>query len=110
MLGKPLEFLRLSHDLTQTELGKEVGVSQSKICRLERKPNEKVDLELLKRLATYFNVPIHYFIPEDPKATQFTITLNMPVPPRAAHPDEKGGKLPRKRREASAPLNPPPSL
>lgn len=61
MFGKRLKLLRLQYKLTQTELGKNLNLSQRAISSYEnglRFPDEQI----LNLIADYFNVSVDYLL------------------------------------------------
>lgn len=61
MFGKRLKLLRLQYKLTQTELGKNLNLSQRAISSYEnglRFPDEVI----LNLIADYFNVSVDYLL------------------------------------------------
>ncbi|MFL9904542.1 helix-turn-helix transcriptional regulator [Paraburkholderia fungorum] len=57
MLAEALRLLRIYHDMTQTELSREIYVSTAMISEME-KGNKNPSLEMLTRYSKAFNVPI----------------------------------------------------
>lgn len=57
MLGEALRLIRVFHDMKQTELARELGVSQSHLSDVER--GEKTPShELVEKYAKLFDVPV----------------------------------------------------
>ena len=56
-----IKELRIIKGITQTELGKQVGVNQSAIGKYEREELQP-NLETLQKLAIYFDTTIDYLI------------------------------------------------
>ena len=56
-IGSVVEHLRMDKSLTQAELAKDIGTSQSAIHRIE-KGEQNVSLEMIKKLSEYFGSPI----------------------------------------------------
>jgi transcriptional regulator with XRE-family HTH domain len=65
MFSKRLKELRLEKDLTQTELGEAVGLSQSTIGAYENNEREP-NFEKLLELAKYFRVTTDYLLGVSP--------------------------------------------
>ena len=61
IVGKKLKEARLSLNLTQTELAKEIGVSTGYICQVES-GDKCFNLKRLEKVSEFFNKPITYFI------------------------------------------------
>ena len=57
MLNEALRLVRVYHDLTQTELCAELGVSNSHLSEIE-KGKKQPSLELLGRYSERFNIPV----------------------------------------------------
>ncbi len=68
-----LEELRKKSNLSQTELGKILNLSQKAISRYENGTAEP-DLQTLKKIANFFNVSIDYLLDykEEEKKIYFT--------------------------------------
>jgi transcriptional regulator with XRE-family HTH domain len=75
MIGKRIELLRRAHRKTQAGLAQELGISQSKLSRIENR-GCRVDFELVQRLARMFNQPLDVFQTDDPTAPLITITVD----------------------------------
>lgn len=60
-IGKVIKSLRLEKNLTQLQLGKEIGVSQKAIDYWERAVNEP-KATYIAALAVYFNVTSDYLL------------------------------------------------
>ncbi|MBE6903661.1 MAG: helix-turn-helix transcriptional regulator [Ruminococcaceae bacterium] len=59
--GLRIQQLRISHNLTQEELGKKIGRSKSVVCGYEN--NTAIPpLEVLTQLAVIFNVSLDYLV------------------------------------------------
>lgn len=56
-----LRLLRETLGISQTELGKKIGVARSTICQYESGRREP-DNETLQRLADFFNVSVDYLL------------------------------------------------
>ena len=61
LIGKKLRNARISHNLTQTELAEELGVSTGYICQIEC-GDKCFNLKRLKEVADFFERPVTYFI------------------------------------------------
>lgn len=61
IIGKRLKNARISHNLTQTELANEIGVSNGYICQVES-GDKCFNLNRLEKVAEFFGKPITYFI------------------------------------------------
>lgn len=63
-----LKSLRISNNLTLEQLGKELGSTRATIGNYENN-NKKPSLEMLIKIADYFNVSIDYLVgrTDDPK-------------------------------------------
>ena len=75
-LATKLKALRSAEGRSLQQVADGVGVSKAHIWELEKGSSENPGLELLRKLATYFNVTIAFLIdeaspPEDAKTLQF---------------------------------------
>lgn len=61
LIGKKIRKVRISHNLTQTELAEELGVSTGYICQVER-GDKCFNLTRLNEIAKVFERPVTYFI------------------------------------------------
>ncbi|WP_414880823.1 helix-turn-helix transcriptional regulator [Pseudomonas brassicacearum] len=57
MLNQALRLIRTYHDLSQTELCKELGVSNSHLSELESGKKQPT-IELLEKYSRYFDIPL----------------------------------------------------
>lgn len=57
MLNEALRLMRVFHDLNKTQVAERVGLSKSYITELER-GDKKVTLEVLRKYANAFSVPL----------------------------------------------------
>lgn len=57
MLAEALRLMRVYHDMTQTQLSRELCVSTAMISEME-KGNKNPSLEMLTRYSRAFNVPV----------------------------------------------------
>lgn len=62
--GQRLKVLREEKDLKQDELGEKLGLSKSAIGMYERGEREPKSLDLLKQIATFFDVSVSYITGE----------------------------------------------
>ncbi len=60
-LGEKIRLLREEHDLTQTELGAAVNMTQRKVSYLENDQYEP-SIQDIKLLCQHFNVSADYFL------------------------------------------------
>lgn len=82
-----LKKLRLEKQLTQKEIAEKVGITQFTYCNYETEKTQP-DIELLKKLADYYNVSLDYlcgrswnnqigYVPENKKdVIQIILQLN----------------------------------
>ena len=61
VIGQRIRTMRLSRGMTQADLAKAIGQSQSSITMYETGRREP-DFETLEALADVFNVPLIYFV------------------------------------------------
>lgn len=59
-IGEKIRSLRVEKKLSMRELGEKVGVSHAHISKLESGANSP-SVDLLEKLATFFNIDISYF-------------------------------------------------
>lgn len=57
MLNKALKLIRSYHDLSQTELSVELGLSNSYLSEIEA-GKKQPSIELLSRYSDYFDIPL----------------------------------------------------
>ena len=71
MIGKQIKALRKSKHITQTELSEYLNVGQSTLANFE---NEKrmIPVDIIIKLATYFNVSTDYLLGISPTSTSFS--------------------------------------
>lgn len=63
-----LKDLRINKGITQTELSEALGVTQNYYSLIESgKRMKKIDLLLLDKLATFYNVSINWLLDEEMK-------------------------------------------
>lgn len=63
-LGQLIRTMRLSRNMTQSDLAKKIGQSQSSITMYETGRREP-DFETMEALADAFNVPLHSLMQKD---------------------------------------------
>lgn len=61
MFGQKIKELRKSHQLTQAELASSIGISRPALSLYEAERREP-DIDLLNKLAIFFNVSVDYII------------------------------------------------
>lgn len=61
LIGKKIRNERISHNLTQTEFAKELGVSTGYVCQVEC-GDKCFNLNRLEELANLFGKPVTYFL------------------------------------------------
>ena len=66
-----LKLLREQKGLSQEELGKSVGLSKSTIGIYETGSREPKELEILDRLADFFNVDMNYLLDKSDGSTYY---------------------------------------
>lgn len=71
-----IKNLRIDADLKQEELAEIVGISQQTISRYESE-STKIDAEILKRIADYFNVSTDYILYRTNKPNNDNFTENL---------------------------------
>lgn len=57
MLHRALRLLRTYHQLSQVELAKHLGISNSYLCEIEKGETKEPNLELLNKYAEIFKMP-----------------------------------------------------
>lgn len=57
MLNQALRLIRTYHDMSQTELCKELGISNSHLSEIESGKKQPT-IELLTKYSAYFNIPL----------------------------------------------------
>lgn len=60
--GERLRRLRLSHDLSQRELGEKIGVVPSSVGKYEQQPKSFPSVEILIKISDYFGVSLDYLL------------------------------------------------
>jgi len=70
MVGKTIRVLRVARDLSQGELARAVKVSPGYLSLIESDKREP-SLSFLKKLATYFNIPVGFLLLEDRNVRAF---------------------------------------
>lgn len=60
-IGAKVKALRIQNDITQEELAKKIGVTSGTIGMIET-DNRKPSLDVLKKIATVFNVSTDYLL------------------------------------------------
>lgn len=68
-LATRINQLRLKKGASFQDVADEIGVSKTHIWELEKGRSENPSLEMLTKLADYFNVTIRYLVGEDVAAT-----------------------------------------
>lgn len=68
MLGKNIKTLRVSRGINQIELAKEIGVTKQCVSNWEN-DNIQPSIEMLVKLATFFNVATDYLLDLDRSKT-----------------------------------------
>ena len=58
MLHRALRLLRTYHQLSQVELAKRLGISNSYLSEIEKGDNKEPSLELLSKYAQIFKMPV----------------------------------------------------
>ena len=76
--GNVLRALRLRSNLTQQQLAKILGVSESRIGMYERCQREP-DFEMLEAIADYFNVDMDYLTGRSEVERQYTFVPEVPA-------------------------------
>lgn len=61
MIGIKIRKLRAERKLTQEELAQELEISQSTLCRIESGETKKINMTILQKICTFFDVPISFF-------------------------------------------------
>ncbi len=70
MVGKTIRLLRVTSDLSQGKLARALGVSPGYLSLVERDKREP-SLSFLKRVATYFNLPVGFLLLGDGNGHRF---------------------------------------
>jgi len=65
LIGERIRMLRQRHNVSQTELGKELGITFQQIQKYERGVNH-VSAARLQAIAEIFGVPVTFFFEEGP--------------------------------------------
>ena len=65
-----LKELRLRKGASLQEVADAIGVSKTHVWELEKARTENPSLDMLKKLADYFGVPIKTLVGEDPESTE----------------------------------------
>lgn len=53
-----LRLVRVFHDMSQTELAEQLGISKSYLSELEKGTKKKITLDLLTRYSQIFSIPV----------------------------------------------------
>ena len=69
--GRKISHLRKSKGMTQEELGKVLNVTYQAVSKWER-DESLPDIEMMSRIAKFFDVPVGYFLDEEQAATTAT--------------------------------------
>ena len=69
-VGQMIKTMRLSRNMTQKDLARALGQSESSIAMYERGKREP-DFETLETLADIFNVPMSAFLPADDRQQEY---------------------------------------
>lgn len=94
-LGAVIRHYRERRRITEKELGKASGYSQSSISRLERRGNRSYDLSILRRIAQVLDIPLYLFGLSEPPvnrrdfigaAAAFAVSSKLPKVPPAVVP------------------------
>lgn len=75
-LGSVLSQLRKKNGQSQRELANSIGVSNGAVAMWETDKRQP-DLEMLKKIANYYNVSIDYLLGNDPPFSAHTLPLNL---------------------------------
>ena len=78
MLGNRIRTLRIEHELTQTELGKKLGVGKTTISKWEN-DDSAPDIDTLKEMAQCFDVSVSYLVGADTVRNKSNDTYSVPV-------------------------------
>lgn len=70
-IGQKINKLRMDKNLSMRELGDKVGVSHAHISKLESGINSP-SVDLLEKLAEYFNIDISYFFISEEEEKMFS--------------------------------------
>jgi transcriptional regulator with XRE-family HTH domain len=70
-IGQKINKLRMDKNLSMRELGDKVGVSHAHISKLESGINSP-SVELLEKLAEYFNIDVSYFFISEEEEKTFS--------------------------------------
>ena len=57
MISEALRLLRVYHDITQSQLALNLGVSKSYVCEIES-GKKKASIDVLENYSSHFNVPL----------------------------------------------------
>lgn len=66
MIGENIKYLRKKAGYSQEKLARKLGVKQSSVCLWEKGRNNP-DTETLAKAAEVFNVPLDFFISDEPR-------------------------------------------
>ncbi|MES1977282.1 MAG: helix-turn-helix transcriptional regulator [Pseudomonadota bacterium] len=84
MLDEALRLIRIYHDLTQTQLSFELGISNSFLCEIES-GKKAPSLELLAKYAKRFDIPVSslLFFSENLEKSKVTEKIRLSVARKA---------------------------
>jgi len=78
MNGEALKLIRVYHNLSQTQLAAELGISKSHLSGLESGA-KNVSLSILEKYATHFDIPV----------SSLMLFMERSVDPKTGHPDAR---------------------
>lgn len=83
-LGERLVKIRTRHGMTQQQMADKLGIGKRNLVRYE---NDQIDppLDVLKRYATTFDVPLAWIIEEGGASVTRPVTLGSPSKRRTLH-------------------------
>jgi transcriptional regulator with XRE-family HTH domain len=93
MIGKRIQILRVLHGTTQQCLAAEIGISQSRLSRIEN-GGASIGFDLVVRIAAYFKVELEVFLADGPSTPAFSIVVNRAGGQRPPLPPPDGGQAP----------------
>ena len=71
LVGKTIRMIRISRDLSQGKLARALGVTAGYLSLVEKDRREP-SLGFLRKVASYFNIPVGFLLLEDTNRLKFT--------------------------------------
>lgn len=103
MLGEALRLVRVYHDLTQTQLSYELGISNSFLSEIES-GKKSPTLELLGKYSSHFEIPISslLFFSENIDDSKITSTIKLSLGKNVLSLLDWASKTQKRRKTAKA--------